>query len=259
MTRITPVIPVIPVCFFAVYAIVGERMQWPFETSRLYERVVQNIEASVLEGTLRLGDKLPSERELCDQFGVSRTVIREAIRALREKGLVNIQPGRGTFITNDTSAAMRQSFGLMVRVGQEGTQKDLIQIRAILEPEIAALAARMAVEEEIAAMQQAVDEMDGAVHNADQFIRADQEFHLLLARATKNGLIPMLIDPIVDLLWEQRKRIFLVEGGAQRGQYHHKRILQAVIDHQPAEARVFMQEHMKQVGTDSGMIDILDL
>ncbi len=234
-------------------------MQWPFETSRLYEQVVQKVEADVLEGTLQPGDKLPSERELGDQFGVSRTVIREAIRALREKGLVKIQPGRGTFIANETSEAMRQSLGLMVKVGQVGTQKELIQIRAIFEPEIAALAARMSTDEEIAAMQQAVDDMDAAIHSADQFIRADQEFHLLLARATKNALIPMLIDPIVDLLWEQRKRIFLVEGGAERGQYHHKRILQAVIHRKPAEARIFMHEHMKQVGTDSSMIDILDL
>jgi GntR family transcriptional repressor for pyruvate dehydrogenase complex len=189
---------------------------------------------------------------------VSRTVVREAIRALREKGLVNIQPGRGTFITNGTSAAMRQSLGLMVKVGHEGTQKDLIQIRAILEPGIAALAARMATDEEIEQMRQAVDDMDAAVHSADQFIRADQEFHLLLARATRNGLIPMLIDPIVDLLWEQRKRIFLVEGGAERGQYHHKRILQAVIEHQPKAARIAMQEHMQQVSSDSGMIDLID-
>ena len=78
-------------------------------TSRLYEQIVQQIEESIIKGTLKAGDQLPSERELALKFGVSRTAVREAVKALHEKGLVEAYSGRGTFITNGTSQAVRQS------------------------------------------------------------------------------------------------------------------------------------------------------
>src|SRR5207245_5188617 len=87
-------------------------------TSRLYEQIVQQIEESILKGTLKTGDQLPAERELAEQFGVSRTAVREAIKALSEKGLVEAYSGRGTFITNGTSQAIRQSLDLMMKLGR---------------------------------------------------------------------------------------------------------------------------------------------
>ncbi|HXV97259.1 MAG TPA: GntR family transcriptional regulator, partial [Anaerolineae bacterium] len=83
-------------------------------SSRLYEQITEQIQKLVMDGSLRPGDKLPPERELAERFGVSRTAVREAVKALREKGLVEIQPGRGTFIINDASEAMRGSLGLIV-------------------------------------------------------------------------------------------------------------------------------------------------
>jgi GntR family transcriptional repressor for pyruvate dehydrogenase complex len=223
----------------------------PIQSSRLYEQIVEQIEQRVLDGVLIPGDKLPSERELCEQFGVSRTVVREAVRALREKGLVDIQPGRGTFITNGTSEAMRNTLGLVFKVGQDSAQTDLIQVRAILEPEFAALAAENATQWDIVELQVAIAAMDKVLDDVDKFIEADQTFHLVLANATHNSLIPLLIDPIVDLLWEQRKRIFLNTGGARRGQYHHKRILEAVIQGDKEAAREAMRSHMEQIREDS--------
>jgi DNA-binding FadR family transcriptional regulator len=228
-----------------------EQLVYSSPSSRLYEQIVFEIEGSILKGILRPGDKLPSEREMCDRYEVSRTVIREAVRALREKGLVAIQPGRGTYVANDTSMVMRNSLGLMVKVAQEDSQNDLVQIRAILEPEIAALAAIHARPDHIEQLKKAVEDMDASMHDAERYIRADQTFHLILAKASGNVLIPLLIDPIVDLLWEQRKRIFLVKGGPRRGQFHHKRILDAVILKDQETARLSMQEHMAQVRADS--------
>lgn len=226
-------------------------MYSPIQSSRLYEQIVEQIGQHIVDGVLNPGDKLPSERELCEQFSVSRTVVREAIRVLSEKGLVDIQPGRGTFITNSTSDAMRNSLGLVFKVGQDQAQTDLVQVRAILEPEIAALAAKNANSEDIAELQASIDAMDKLLNDADKFIEADQAFHLILANATHNSLIPLLIDPIVDLLWEQRKHIFLNTGGAKRGQYHHKRILEAVKQADADAARKAMQVHMEQIRQDS--------
>jgi GntR family transcriptional repressor for pyruvate dehydrogenase complex len=222
-------------------------------STRLYEQLVERIELKVLSGELRPGDRLPSERELAEKFGISRTAVREAVKALQEKGLVDIQIGRGTFIKHGTSQAVRHSLGFMVRIGQADGQADLVQVRSILEPEIAALAADGASQDDIGRMEHAIEAMDHALDDAEAFVEADLEFHLALAIASRNSLIPILIDPIVDLLREHRKRIFLVSGGPQRGQVYHKRILEAIKRHDVAQAREAMRAHLEQVRADSDL------
>ncbi len=219
------------------------------QSARLYEKIVEQIEAQVLEGKLHYGDRLPTERELAEKFGVSRTAVREAVKALREKGLVDSHPGRGTFITDGASRAMRDSLGFMIKIGAAEGSDHLVETREILEPEIAALAAERASDQDIALLRRAVETMDATLDDADAFIEADLGFHLALARATQNVLIPTLIDPIVDLLREHRKRIFLVNGAA-RGQFHHKRILDAVVRRDAEAARQAMRAHLAQVRKD---------
>jgi GntR family transcriptional regulator, transcriptional repressor for pyruvate dehydrogenase complex len=221
------------------------------QTSRLYEQIVRQIEASVLNGTLKEGEQLPAERELALQFGVSRTAVREAMKTLHEKGLVEALPGRGTFITSGTSHSMRQSLDRILKNGQPGGTAYLVEFREILEPEIAALAAVRAGEQDIAAMREAVRVMDGAQTDAGAFIEADLDFHLSLAEAAANPLILSLIDSIVGLLREQRMQIFYVDGGPKFGQMHHKRILEAIERHDAQGAREAMRAHLQQVRKDS--------
>ncbi len=225
-------------------------------TSRLYEQIVKQIEESVLNGTLKPGDQLPAERDLAQRLGVSRTAVREAVKTLREKGLVEAYSGRGTFITNGTSQAARQSFDLMVKIGQQGQQEGLphlVELRLALEPGIAAMAAERVTDEDLTAMREAVTVMDRAQENAEAYIEADLDFHLALAEAAANPLILSLIDSIVGLLREQRIKIFNVEGGPQRGQFHHKRILEAMERRDPEMARGAMRAHLEQVRQDSQM------
>ena len=115
---------------------------------------------------------------------------------------------------------------------------------------LAALAAVRATEKEIAAMREAIATMDENMNNADAFIAADNRFHEALAQATQNALIMILINSIVNLLSEQRKQVFQVEGGPQRGQIHHKRILDNVIRREPEAARAAMRSHLQQVRED---------
>jgi len=96
------------------------------QTSRLYEQIVEQIEESILAGRLKPGDQLPAERELAEQFGVSRTAVREAVKALREKGLVEAYPGRGTFVTNVTSQTVRESLERLARIGQVDASVHLV-------------------------------------------------------------------------------------------------------------------------------------
>lgn len=220
-------------------------------TSRLYEQIIEQIESSILAGELKAGDQLPAERELAQRFGVSRTAVREAVKALREKGLVEAYSGRGTFITNGTSQAIRQSLDLMIKIGQPDGCTHLAEVRLILEPEIAALAATRVEEHHLAAMREAIAVMDGARQDPDAFIEADLDFHLALAEAAANPLILSLLDSIVGLLREQRLRIFNVDGGPERGQFHHKRIIQAIEARDDEKAREAMRAHLQQVREDS--------
>jgi len=220
-------------------------------TSRLYEQIVQQIEESIVKGSLKAGDQLPAERELAQRFGVSRTAVREAVKALREKGLVEAYSGRGTFITDGTTQAVRQSLDLMVKIGQPEGSTHLAEVRAILEPEIAALAAVRIQEPELATMREAVAAMDEAGQDAEAYIEADLDFHLALAEGACNPLILSLLDSIVGLLREQRLRIFKVPGGPARGQVHHKQILDAVEHHDAEKAREAMRAHLCQVRDDS--------
>jgi GntR family transcriptional repressor for pyruvate dehydrogenase complex len=221
------------------------------QTSRLYEQIVQQIQDSITSGELKEGDQLPAERELAQQFGVSRTAVREAVKTLREKGLVEAYPGRGTFVTNGSARSIQQTLDRMIRSGPTGGTVHLTEVREILEPEIAALAAQRVDDEMLSAMREAIAVMDDARQDSDAFIEGDLDFHLALAEAAANPLILSLIDSIVGLLREQRIRTYFTEGGPERGQYHHKRILDAIEHRDSAGAREAMREHLKQVREDS--------
>jgi GntR family transcriptional regulator, transcriptional repressor for pyruvate dehydrogenase complex len=237
---------------------VGSREAKPIyravKTSRLYEQIVQQVEASILKGQLKPGDQLPAERDLAQRFGVSRTAVREAVKTLREKGLVEAYSGRGTFVTNGTSQTIRQSLDLMIRINQQEGLANLAELRLVLEPEIAGLAATRIEEQLLGTMREAVAVMDHNLDDPDAYVEADLDFHLALAEAAGNPLILSLLDSIVGLLREQRSRIFDVDGGPERGQYHHKRILATIEKREPAAAREAMRAHLHQVIADSSSI-----
>jgi GntR family transcriptional repressor for pyruvate dehydrogenase complex len=220
-------------------------------TSRLYEQIVQQVEESVQKGVLKQGDKLPPERDLAQQFGVSRTAVREAVKALREKGLVEAYPGRGTFIMDSSPYTFRLSLDRMMKTSQGEGLTYLTEVREIMEPEIAAMAAARADNDALATMRESVAIMDQAKKDPEAFIEADLDFHLALAEAAANPIILSLIDSIVGLLREQRMGVFQVEGGPERGQYHHKKIMEAVEHRDSAGAREAMKAHLRQVREDS--------
>ena len=217
------------------------------QTPRRYERVVQQIEQWILDGSMKPGDQLPGEHVLAQQFGVSRTAIREAAKTLREKGLIEPCSGRGTFITHGMSQVMRQSLDLVAKMGQLDGSAHLGEVRKILEPHIAALAATRVEEQHLRALHDAYQAMDDNLDNADGYIEADLDFHLALAQAAHNPLILSLLDSIVGLLREERMRLFQIKGGPERSQRHHQRILEAVERRDPEAAREAMRAHLQDV------------
>jgi len=220
-------------------------------TSRLYEQIVQQIEQSIVEGRLKHGDRLPTERELAQQFGVSRTAVREAVKTLTEKGLVESHSGRGTFVTSGRSDSVRTSLDSFFKNSDLQNPSYLVELREVIEPEVTILAAKRIEEQQLAMMREAVAVMDRSMRNPDAYIEADLDFHLALAEAAGNPLVLSLLDSIVGVLREQRLGIFGVEGGPERGQSHHKRILEAIERHDPVAAHDAMRAHLQQIQQDS--------
>ena len=225
-------------------------MYRPLRNGRLYEQIVEQIEQQVIDGTLQAGDQLPPERQLATKFGVSRTAVREAVKALRQRGLIDVHPGRGTFVTNDTSQALHRSLGLALRIGEIDGVASLIELREMLEPPIAAKAALRATPEQIHQLEVLVGKMEKVLLIPEAFIAADFAFHMTLAEATQNVLMPTIMNSIVDLLQEQRQRIYKSGGGQIRAQRHHRIILQAVREQDEKGAYKAMVAHLQQVRED---------
>ena len=214
---------------------------------RLNEQIVVQVEERILSGELKSGDQLPPERELVKQFGVSRTAVREAIKTLSQKGLIAVYPGRGTFVIDSTTSAVRHSINMLFKIGGKDGITDLVEVREIMEPEIAALAACRATEKQINTMQEIVITMENSINEPSTFIEADLDFHLILAQATNNSLIPALIDSLIELLREHRMQAASVEGGLKRGQPFHRLILEAIRRKDENAAREAMSAHLKQI------------
>lgn len=228
------------------------------QSLKRFELVAGQIEQRILNGELHRGDRLPTEHDLAEQFQVSLTAVGEALKVLAQKGLVEVRPGHGTIVIERTSEVLQGSLALVIKLhlSDVGGMQNLVEVREILEGEIAELAAARATEQELSAMREAVRAMDENLHDADAFVAADNQFHEALARATQNALLLVLIKSIVHLLSEQRKQIFATAGGPQRGQIHHKQLLKSVSEHDPVAARVAMDAHLKQVREDGGLFPL---
>lgn len=224
----------------------------PLKPQRLYEQLTDDIKTQIMNGELVSGDKLPNERELSERYGVSRTVVREAMKSLAQEGVIEVRPGRGTYIVYQTLNAVKRSLGNLGMFEKQEHWSDLVELREMFEPGIAYLAAQRAEPEHIAAIAEAVNTMETALENADVYIAADNKFHNSLALATGNALISSLMDPIIELLIEQRRYVFKSKhGGPRAGQVYHKRILKAIKEKNAEAARQAMIDHLKQVRQDS--------
>ncbi len=212
-------------------------------------QVVDQIGGWIVSGTNVPGDVLPSEQALSEQFGVSKTVIREAMKVLASKGLVTIRQGIGTTVN------LREQWNpfdpLILLHSQQGTTfTDLLQARRILEPEVAALAcARSNDPEFIARLTDAV-EKGGQVTTVEEHVRFDLAFHLALADATGNQMLVIMMNSIGQFLRSSREALFHVPGSLGRSIEFHREIRDAVAAGNADAARDAMRRHLRQVEDD---------
>ncbi|MFG2074279.1 FadR/GntR family transcriptional regulator [Nonomuraea maritima] len=211
----------------------GPRFE-PVRAVRAYERVVEQVEEAIESGTLSPGERLPSERELMVQFSVSRSTVREALRVLQARGLVQSRPGdpNGAEVLPFTPAALHKSMTTLARV-EELSLAELVQFRMVLDSAAILLAARLRTAEQLGEMERAVAGMRASVERGeDAFSAADAAFHEVVARAGGNKLIQICTDVVrsivVRLISEK------IAGAPDREQLmrrsigHHEEVIAAI-------------------------------
>lgn len=222
---------------------------FPLHRDRLYEQVADQIQEMIVIESLRPGDRLPSERLLAERLGVSRTVIREAVRVLSERCLVAVKPGSGTYVQELSPSAAGASIGLYLRTRQSSNQyQDLNEVRRTLEVEIAGLAADRATDEDIGALDTAIEGLTKFAEDEEHFTRYDLDFHSALATATHNELYSVLMAPITELLLEFRLTAYRVDkqGAIEGALTFHQEILDRIKAGDPKGARQAMRLHLDQ-------------
>jgi GntR family transcriptional repressor for pyruvate dehydrogenase complex len=203
--------------------------------------VASQLEAEVLSGGLEPGAKLPSERELALRLGVSRPLVREALRSLVERGLVEISPGRGTFVTAGTSASAARPLGSHY-LRQKVTPYHLIEVRTIIEPAAARLAAERATDAEIAALGHAVEQV-GTVESVLDRARWDITLHALVARMSHNPVIETTFESIATLVFELMLRSHSDPKVMAVTTPFHEAVYAAIRDRDPDRAYEAMRGH----------------
>ena len=201
----------------------------------------------IASNKLKPGDALPPERELGVQFDVSRTVIREAVRTLRAKGLLEVKSGSGVRIVAVDGATVRESMRHFVH-GSSLDYTKVDEVRRVLEVAAAGLAAERVTEDDIARIDETIVLLENECHDLEKSVQHDLAFHRSLATATHNELFLVLHDSMGEMLLEVRRRN-LSRGPTERRLVvgMHRRIRDAVAAHDPEAAKQAMREHLEHV------------
>jgi GntR family transcriptional repressor for pyruvate dehydrogenase complex len=224
---------------------------------RLSDVVADRLLEAVVTQQFRPGEALPSERELSLQFGVSRTVIREAIRALSTKGVVEVLSGRGVRVLPLDTGPVREAMSLLVRRNPDATFTSMHEVRVMLEPHVATVAAERARDDDIALIDdlvrriaRVVAEGEGhptSVHEFDAALHPDVEFHRAIAGAAHNGLYVMIFDALSSIIFEVRPDFYACLDGPFPFLDEYRAIADAIKRGDPSAARVRMEEHLAHV------------
>jgi GntR family transcriptional regulator, transcriptional repressor for pyruvate dehydrogenase complex len=218
------------------------------ERRKTYELVAERLTAEISSRVLQPGDLLSPERELVESFGVGRSSVREALRMLESRGLIESR-GNGTFAVAQLTNPLNHSLNLLLEA-DEADVTELFEIRRILEGESAALAAARRTRPQLDRMAEAIEGMVAGLPSEEGFINADLRFHLNIAEATRNRVAVHLMHAIRGLLQRALASSYHVSGSPERAIEMHRLILEAIRDRRPDLARERMQKHVESVERD---------
>ena len=220
------------------------------EGQRLHEAIVQRFHALIQQGTLEHGAKLPAERALAGQLKVSRGSVREAIRTLELQGLVVSKHGSGTFINTQSLSAVATLMTSSTETSDVELH-DIFEVRHLLEPQLAALAAQRATPEDVERLAAILVEQQRQIMEGETGVDADTEFHFALATATHNAALVKVVSAVEGVLRQSRDQTLQQPGRSQRSLDSHHEILEMVRTGDHQGARSAMEHHLTAVEPSS--------
>lgn len=216
----------------------------PVRKTRAYEEIVRQLQSLIAQGRLKSGDRLSTERELAQQFGVSRVTVRQALSVLQAMGLVESRIGNGTFAR--TQVAEVTVLASMLNLPRSNLV-DQLELRRLIEPEVARLAAERATHAQIAQMSRSIELQVKKLDKGVSFVEEDSALHLTIARSTQNALLVRMIESIHELLRGSREASLRERQTMERSLAGHRKIVDAIARHDAPAARKAMLNHVLDV------------
>jgi GntR family transcriptional repressor for pyruvate dehydrogenase complex len=212
----------------------------------LFELVSDQLLNAIRAADLSPGSKIPSERELGDQFGVSRTVIREAVRHLAAKGVLEVQTGSGVRVANLDHKGISESIELYLRQSGPLDSAKIHEVRETLELKTVQLAAVRASDEQLAGILETCERMEAVLDDAEEASLADTAFHRAIAEATDNPLYLVLVDSLADVLLEIRRATLGKNHRGAAALAEHRLIAEALSRRDPEKSVEAMRDHLEK-------------
>lgn len=219
----------------------------------LYNHIAQQLEKEI-QG-LPEGTRLPSERDMAQKYGVSRNVLREAVRLLSEKGLLSSQPGRGIYVTNDSKGKFADRLEELLLHSDSGLA-EMVEVRETLEMAIVEKAVLKATQQDVQDLMRLYQAMEGAREDVEGFNRLDREFHVRMAKCTQNSIFPILVNAFFQITDE--KLFLLTElfpGRIASAQREHRRFVEAILNRDVQEGLAVARKHFSITDLLSQMQD----
>lgn len=215
------------------------------EYRRLYEEVISQIEANILSAQLMPGDRLPSERELSEEIGVSRGTLREAFRILERQGMITARPGGGRYVRKLPDGRMDRE-RILANL-ETAAMLDLIEAREVIESRIVELACARATGADIEAIERSLSVIEGSDVENYNVLDRDNDFHLAIAEATHNIVFVGIVELNLDLLFQIRLKTSLMPGRADQIAGEHRAIFEAIKNRDVNKAKETMLNHLKNI------------
>ncbi len=217
--------------------------------TKISEDIAGQIKRLIVDGKLKPGDRLPPERELIKELGVSRPSLREALNSLVTMGFLEVRQAKRTFVKSVTSKLIGDPLALLIKAD---TQKifDLIEVRKAIETWAAYHAAQRASKEDVQQLAIIIGEMKKAFEEGRSWEKEDADFHLAIAKATHNTIHMHIMSGIYDLLKESMAKIFIDRENVKKLMNHHRQIFQAIKTRSPDKARQKTLDHLNYVESE---------
>jgi GntR family transcriptional repressor for pyruvate dehydrogenase complex len=214
----------------------------------LADRATRQLQSLILARTFQPGDRLPSERELGERLGVSRTVVREALRTLSTKGLVEVRDGAGAYVRAPSTDLVSELLGICVSHMETGdvTSGHILEMRRILEIEMSGLAAERRGTGDVEQLERLLDLMARPGSSRDTWAKIDYEFHDRVAVASKNPLFPIVLRSISEVLMRGRLMGVRLPDYQSKALHHHRNVFEAIKAGSSEKARLAMADHLRE-------------